>query len=309
MKRQATGDAIGVHERASATPALPAAVLERDCTHGAVRVPDVLSLREHQECFARVITAPESEPLPIDEASAERLVQPGNTLGALGRLEIYRQSYHARLIECLADDYPVLQYALGDAAFTALCRAYIARHPSSGPNLADFGRYMPAFCCTAELGPIDVQFASELAELEWAIVQSIHSPTAAPLRVEDLRQVAPERWADVRLVANPSLRILPLAFPVNAYLQAHRLGETPEVPARQELRVAVFRTEITVWRMEVTPAMVVLFEALGRGVTLSHALAEVEPLLTDTAGAAEQVMSWFRSGLSSGLFTELVSSA
>ncbi|MEK7821245.1 MAG: putative DNA-binding domain-containing protein, partial [Pseudomonadota bacterium] len=41
------------------------------------------------------------------------------------RLNVYRQSYFARLIECVADDYPALQYLLGEDGFVDRLRAAI----------------------------------------------------------------------------------------------------------------------------------------------------------------------------------------
>ena len=131
MKREATADAAGVHERASATP-------ERSETSQPARLgtaprwaTGALSLRSHQEWFFAVITTPELEPAPVDASSAGELVTPSSTLSSLERLDIYRRSYQARLVECLADDYPVLQGTLGDEAFERLCLAYIAKYPST----------------------------------------------------------------------------------------------------------------------------------------------------------------------------------
>ena len=75
----------------------------------------------------------------------ERFVTPGPRLTAAERFDIYRSGYHARLVECLLDDYPVLAAMLDrddEGQFGALCRAYVDRHPSASPNLNGFGRHM-----------------------------------------------------------------------------------------------------------------------------------------------------------------------
>lgn len=305
MKRQATADAIGLHERASATPTRARVAVPEARRKTAPAPAEKLSLRAHQQWFYDVVTTPESEPAPIDENAAERLVLPSPSLTAFERLEIYRRSYHARLIECLADDYPALQFALGETEFETLCRRYVARHPPTDASLNVYGRNMAEFCVEQPPPSIPVQFASDLATLEWAIVQSIHAATATPLGPDDLARVRPEQWPDVRLVANPSLRILHTAYPVNAYFQGFRSGATPAIPAEQPIAVAVFRTGLSVWRMELSPPMVALFQSLANGLTLSAALGEVEPLLAGIPQAADQVMIWFRDGVSSGLFVAL----
>lgn len=305
MKREATADAIGTHERASATPAhVDESAAAR---HGAAPawLPAKLDLRAQQRWFADIVTTPENEPAPVDERSAAALVTPSATLTALERLEIYRRSYHARLVECLADDYPVLQHHLGPERFDALCRSYIARFPSTEPNLNVYGRHMAELCRDQPLPAPG--FAADLASLEWAIVLVIHAPTSNVISEADLARVPADRWAEARLVGNPSLRILHFDYPVNAYLQAFRLGESPDVPSARKTSVAVYRTGATIWRTGLTEAMVALFESLAAGETLSTALDRVAPLLdgTSEAQAAQQVMGWFKSGVASGLFANV----
>jgi len=305
-ERQPTADAVGLHERASATPTR--ADTPRPSVSGSAPAwtERTLKLRAQQEWFAAIVSTPESEPAPVDELSAPRLVTPSKTLSSLARLEIYRRGYHARLIECLVDDYPVLEHALGAAAFETLCRAYIARYPSTAPSLNYFGRHMAELCRTEHLP--EPGFAADLATLEWAVVLGIHAPTAPALGFEDLSQVPPERWPGARFTVNPSLRILRLSYPVNAYLQRFRNGESPSLPDAGQSLVAVYRTGKSVWRLELAPTMVTLVEALARGETLEAALERVSALL---AGHTEQeaatlVATCFRHSVSSGLFSALV---
>jgi hypothetical protein len=310
--RQPTADAVGLHERASATPAGNPSSLgagaERPAAqgHAPIWAEGELSLRKQQEWFAAIVSTPESEVAPVDAASATRLVTPSKTLSSLERIEIYRRGYHARLIECLADDYPVLQHALGEAAFETLCRMYIARYPSRAPSLNYFGRHM-AELCRAEPASVPA-FAADLAILEWAVVLGIHAPTARALGFEDLTRVPPTSWPGARFKVNPSLSVLKLSYAVNAYLQSFRNGEVPAQPEPIENAVAVYRTGKSVWRLELDSAMVTLIEALVTGSTLETALERVQAKLGDRSEqeAAALVSTCFRHCVSSGLFSELV---
>src|SRR6187549_3956387 len=99
------------------------------------RFAERASLARVQSWFLGVCTDPESverglhiaasagELRVTSERELEAIVRPSFGLSASQRLDIYRQSYMARLIECLIDDYPAVQYALGEAAFTELARA------------------------------------------------------------------------------------------------------------------------------------------------------------------------------------------
>jgi hypothetical protein len=306
VNREPTADALGLHERASATPARAEFRAQSQLGSAPSWTEGQLDLRKQQEWFAAIVSTPEAEPAPVDERSAARLVTPSATLSSLERIDIYRQGYHARLIECLIDDYPVLQYALGEEAFEALCRRYIARHPSRAPSLNFFGRHMSELCRGEPLP--SPGFAADLAALEWAVVLGIHAPTAPSLGFEDLGQVPPERWPGARFTVNPSLRVLRLDYPVNAYLQGYRNDEAPSIPAPSQSAVAVYRTGRSVWRLELELTMVTLIESLAAGATLETALGKVQALLADRSEeqAARVVSHCFQHSVSSGLFSAVV---
>jgi len=306
VNREATADALGLHERASATPEHAESKRKIMVGSAPAWTEAELGLRAQQEWFAAIVSTPQDEPAPVDEHSAARLITPSATLSSLERLDIYRRGYHARLIECLVDDYPVLQHALGEETFERVCRGYIARHPSRAPSLNYFGQHMAEFCAGAALE--QPQFAADLAKLEWAIVLCIHAPTSTVVGFEDLGRVPPERFPAARFSVNPSLRIVHLAYPANAYLQAYRQGQpSPLPPAVQPTSVAVYRTGRSVWRLELEPTMVTLVESLGNGATLEAGLAQVQASLLHLPEQeiAKKISHCFQHSVSSGLFSAI----
>ncbi len=246
-------------------------------------------LRETQEWFARAVMAGER----LEEAQAR--LTAGPKLGPRERLDVYVRGYVARLVECLADDYPVVKHAMGEERFEALCRQYVARWPSEAPNLNAYGRRMPELC--EEQGRA---FEADLARLEWAVVQVVHAPVGASLTMETLAGVPMEQWPAARLEPCPALRIVEARYPVNDYFQAVKDGGEPVAPATAPSATAVYRSGLTVWRMGLTPPMVAVLGALVAGEALEHALAH--------AGDAppEHVMAWFREWVQSGLFVGVV---
>ena len=253
-----------------------------------------------------------------DDQAVTRYVTAGPRLSAAERFDIYRSGYHARLLECLLDDYPVLAAMLdrdGDGQFAALCRAYVDRHPSASPNLNGFGRHMASFCREvaleafpgfAAVGP----FASDLAALEWALVEVLHAETAPPLDIAALQALPPESWASARFIASDALRLLRFAYPVNAVFIANRIDEiVPEVPAPSPNAVAVYRKDMQLWRMDLTPAMLGVLEPLVAGKSLGEALETVEAECTDPdvlAQTGANLMVWFREWVDAGFFTRVV---
>jgi Putative DNA-binding domain len=268
---------------------------------------DGQTLREKQLWFAGAMTRPASERETVVDNETAELLTAGPRLTALERFEIYRRGYYARLVECLADDYPALQHALGEESFDSICRTYIARFPSHGPSLNAFGRHMPVFCGDPDvLSALSVPpgFAADLAKLEWAIVEVIHAPSSPPLTLDDLREIQADAWAGARLAPNTALRLLRLQYPVNAYFQAFRDGNDPRIPSTEASATAVYRSGPTVWRWDLSPAMIDVLSALIAGETLGESLARAAPHVVSLseAEATGQVMGWFREWVASGLF-------
>jgi hypothetical protein len=239
-----------------------------------------MSLRELQTWFVESTTVNRGKGI-------ERRLTAGPLMTAEERLGIYQHGYKARLVECLADDYPALKHALGEEPFEAMCHAYIEAHPSQSPSLNFFGREMSAFCVDP--------FLSQLAALEWAMVETLHAPPAPVLSLDELSRVDPERWPGAVLTPSETLRLLRFEYPVNAYLQAFKDDEAPSIPRPSPTAVAVYRQGWTIWRMDLTPPMASLLEALFAGSTLGDALESVSGLGTD-------VTVWFRDWVAGGFF-------
>jgi hypothetical protein len=275
------------------------------------------SLRDAQLWMASAITGTEAD---ANAQDIERWVTAGPRLSAVGRFDVYRSGYHARLLECLLDDYPVLAAMLGEEQFASLCRAYVDRHPSASPNLNGFGKHMAAFCREANVagmpgcdaftpGSSLRAFASELATLEWALVEVLHAETAPPLDVAALQAMPPEAWARARFIRSDALRLFRFEYPVNAVFIANRIDDVvPELPGPSPNAVAVYRKDMQLWRMDLTPAMLGVLEPLVAGRSLGEALAAIEADQTDPEVLAQtgaNLMVWFREWVDAGFFTRI----
>lgn len=333
--RSVIAEPVVEHERASATPLArePRSLrrpggptLSRSEPSGARLRPEEkaasgdgradggahVTLRSRQKWFAAaVMSPPEFEAADRD---ADAFLTAGPRLSPRERLGVYRRAYAARLVECLADDYPALRSAVGEDRFETLCRAYITRHPSTSPSLNAYGKRMAEFCrdgmeadLAAEfrLHVSEPVFMSDLARLEWAIVEVIHAPSADPLTPSGLSTVPVEQWTDARLMTTPAFRLLRFAYPVNTYLQALREGQAPVIPEPASSAAAVYRSGATIWRMDLSDPMCDLLQSLASGETLGSALERGAGAFEDIAEdvAARRVMDWFREWVASGLFS------
>jgi hypothetical protein len=262
-------------------------------TAGRAGPTDRPDLAKQQAWFSGAVMEPDAA------ADADRMLTPGARLTSVERLQIYRDGYRGRLVECLADDYPAVRHLLGESTFESLALDYVDRHPSRSPNLNAFGRSMPAFLAAraANAGP----FAPELAQLEWAIVDAIHAAASPPLTLDRFEPMTPEQWASAILVPAASVRVLRFAHPVGAYYQAFRDDEHPAAPAPAPSATLVHRRGWVVWRTGLSAAMARLLEAIAGGVPLGEAL--VATVSGEDEGVQASVTRWFQDWVASGVFT------
>jgi hypothetical protein len=267
-------------------------------TAGSSAADERPDLRAQQTWFARAVTAPQGDP------EAARMLTSGPLLDPSERLQIYRDGYRGRLVECLADDFGAVRSWLGEATFEAFARDYIDEHPSRSPSLNGFGRSMPAFL--EERGGAANLFAADLARLEWAVVEAIHAAPSPPLTLDRFEPMTPEQWASARLVPAASVRILRFGHAANAYYQAFRdegspRHGSPPLPDPDPTATLIHRKGWVVWRTDLTPAMARLLQSIVSGAPLGEALAT--SISDEDEGTQTDVTHWFRDWVGGGVFT------
>src|SRR5262249_25092124 len=151
---------------------------------------------------------------------------------------------------------PALEHLLGADEFERVAREYIAAVPSRSPSLNAYGRAMPGWLA-ARHEPW-ASFAAELATLEWALVEIIHAATQPSLEASALSALGREDFSRARRVASPALRVLTFSHAVNRFYQAFREGGAPALPAAEASAVAVHRQVLSLYRLDLTPAMALL---------------------------------------------------
>lgn len=302
-------------ERASASPRVgPRLSAPRRALPASDLPPVAGPLRALQGWFQAVITDPRSAADGVRSAAAqlalppaaplERVLVSSPRLAASERIGIYHYAYHARLIDCLADDFPSVVHALGREDFAALARAVIARYPSDHPNLNRYGQRLVRHCQDARTRLPRRAFIAELAALEWSMIEVLHAQAAPTLSLSALQEIPLARWGAVRFKASETVRLLRSDFPVNRYLQAQRDESAPAIPGRRASATAIYRKGFTVWRMDLSMPMAGILESLFRGEPLGRALASLAPAddAADQGRLAALVMTWFRDWVQSGFF-------
>ena len=282
------------------------------------------SLVDLQAWMQAVITNPEGVAAGVDSDQARQaivvgsndvnaVVCPSQLLGSLERLGVYANAYFARLVECLAAEFPALEHALGDETFTSFAASYLAEYPSDSYTLAKVGSRFPEFL--RESRPTDVprpgwpDFLIDLATLERTYAEVFDAPGPEGLQLltpASLDGIPPERAGNVVLHAVPSLRLLELDFPVHEYVTAVRHSENPDTPPPEPTWLVVTRRDFIVRRGTVSRSEFVLLREILTGHTLNEAIAAaIETTAASVDEFAGRLRAWFRDWAAAGWFERI----
>jgi hypothetical protein len=129
------------------------------------------------------------------------------------QLEIYRVQFWLRHTASLVEDFPGLGGILGQADWERLLETYLSEHPPTSWTLRDLGAQLPAHVETCSWLP-HRGLCADMARLEWAYIEVFDARDAAPLDAERIAAIPEHAWPTARIVLNPALRLLRVAYPV-----------------------------------------------------------------------------------------------
>ena len=228
-------------------------------------------------------------------------------------LAIYREAYTARLIAALRDNYLVLHRAMGDEAFDALARAYLAAHPSPHRSIRWFGDRLAEFMAAGTLDEPPHPALTDLARMDWALRAAFDVPDDVPLDAAALRAFLPEQWPSLVFRLQRCAQVLPLEWaiePAWRALRAHdpESGEdAPELPEPQASahQLLIWRQGLeTRWRA-LEPDEAALLGAVAAG----HSFEAICSLAAEHAAdedPAAVVVGLLQRWLADGLLTAVL---
>ncbi|MGH8313562.1 MAG: HvfC/BufC family peptide modification chaperone [Steroidobacterales bacterium] len=239
----------------------------------------------------------------------EALITRSKALTALERLGIYAEMYYLRLIEVLTAEYPTTRTILGEPEFDRLCRAFVARNPSTTRTLQTLSSRFPQFLARHLRGRRNARLAVAVARIERAMEEVFDAPRAEPLSHEVLKRIAPERWGAVHLALTPALRLLELDCDADAYMTAVRSRQPLRTPRARPAYVIVYRHNLRAWRMALTREQFLLLKALADGAPIGRAVyASCRTMHVSAERLAALLSRWFRDWSAEGLFVGLTES-
>jgi len=199
-------------------------------------------------------------------------------------------------------EFPTTRQLLGEDAFAAACRRFIAKNPSRTRTLNSLSAKFPDFLARTLPRTGRNSLAADVARIERAMEDAFDAPRAEPMTAAQFAAIGAGDWERVKLRVTPSLVLLKLRYPANAFMTALRRGEKPRLPKPRATHVIVFRRGYQVFRRDQEPEQWKLLASLLAGKPLA---AAVRACVGRGAGAdrvAKRLGKWFEEWAGSHLF-------
>ena len=135
---------------------------------------------------------------------ADDIIKPGPSLTSAERLELYHRQYWFRILDSLAEDFPVLRKMAGDEIFWELIEAYLLERPSQSFTLRHLGEAFSNFIETSQiLDETRRQWFGSVAKIEYAFMECFESAKSALPEPEDFSNSVIELQEYVKLLHLP----------------------------------------------------------------------------------------------------------
>ena len=203
--------------------------------------------------------------LPDTQATFRNAIAGGSAAGLLTalrapadpaeRLEIYRRHYRESFRRHLRGRYPTLEWLIGTEPMLALADLTLHRDPPRAPSLAEYGAELIETICTS--GGDLPAYAADVAMLDWHLGSVSVAVTHAPLTLDALAAVDPNRLAGLRFALQPGVVFLRLDWPVDDLvhlrLQDSQRAELAFMAQETFLQVRGARGEFMLQKLGVGP--------------------------------------------------------
>lgn len=207
----------------------------------------------------------------IPAINPENLINESSRLSAARHLRIYRQSYIARLRECMKNQFSALAHGLGEELFQMFADQYLDAYPSDSYTLKDLGKKFPDFL--EETRPDREQeekeswidFLIELARFEYSL--SVIFDEYSDEKIE----LAIESTPDEKLKLVPLFQLFYSGYPVCRYYLDVTRKKAPELPFEEDSYCVVTRNNYRLSLLEINPAQYHFLERLVKGDSIAEA--------------------------------------
>ena len=216
-------------------------------------------------------------------------------------------SYYLRLLDCLANEFPIVTATLGEELFNDFAMRYLQRFPSHSYTLHRLGENLAVFLAEDRPGREDwSDFLIDLVRLEWAIGEVFDGPgveNQPPLSVEQIAAISPDDWPNARLRTVVCYAAVGFRLSRKLVLHEARRGETPPIPAAEPTFLRLGRRDYVVRRHVLSRPQFELLTVLTTGGTVGEAIAAAGRVSGQSeAQFTASLQNWFHQWAREGFF-------
>lgn len=189
------------------------------------------------------------------------------------RFAVYRNNVVAGLIDALSERFPVCLRLVGEEFFRAMAQCYVRVSLPRTPMLFEYGEDFSEFVSGFEPAR-GLPYLPDVARLEYAMGRAYHAEDAAPLPLDVVRSLPPERLEAATASFHPSLQVVPSNYPIVSIWRANMAPNPPQSLTLDHAEDAlVVRPRLVVEAHALPAAGSVFIETLMSGGTFGEALS------------------------------------
>jgi hypothetical protein len=228
-------------------------------------------------------------------ATARDLIAPSPTLSSTERLELYHRQYWYRLLDSLAEDFPVLRAFLGETDFWRVVELYLEKNPPRDKNLRYLGAGLADFIHTMHPPiPLAIQ-AEELARLEYTICELFETGDALPLEASEL--------AHAHITLQPHVRLLAMRTAAHSFWKTRKWRSFRSVHATPRFFIVVYRQHHHIQVEKIPKPAFEVLSALAKHHSLEGAMDAIACLPRhQQPDNAHSIQGWFQTWFERGWF-------
>lgn len=232
---------------------------------------DPISINHIQNWMQAMLT--QHAPVSHLGIPTNQIIKDSKRLSASQHLSIYRQSYIARLRNCMQSQFKCLAYALGESLFQDFADQYLDSHPSTSYTLNDLGKNFAVFL--EKTRPQDEyeeenwpEFMIELANFEYTLSEAFDAHEVN-VNIPNLNT------SDYLLTVAPQLLLFEHKFPIcNFYLDLNA-NLLPELPFPQQSYCAISRQNYKLGLFSIGADQYYFLNSLKSGTSVNEAHEEL----------------------------------
>lgn len=223
------------------------------------------SLKQTEIRLYRLITYPEGLKGALQAHPAwAPPIRPSPTLTPAERVDIYANMYFYRILDSLKEDFGRVLRVIGEVNFHNLITGYLAKHPPTSFTLRNVGQHLPQFL---KRHPLTRKWASlsDLARLEWELIEIFDASDSPILTRAHLRKIAPEKWGGLKLRLIPASSLQRFSFRVDR-VSDKKAGGTKAI-SKKPVVLLFWRKDFRVYFRPVEKLEEGLHKKLNKGST------------------------------------------